>query len=172
MINLVRCHQGLLFFFSLFSFLIFPVIWPTARFFFFVPFLVVSFYQSSYLQSLWLSLFCGIIVDMFSVHAFFGWNAFTYMLTTAILYPKRCYFFADRLTTLPLMTFFFSSIITLFLIFGAEILEGQKLLSWKFVYTDLIVMPIFDALYAFAWVVLPLSLSRLIRFRARQFRAR
>lgn len=164
MVDLAHCNRIWIFLLGMVACLLAPIIWHV-RLFYFIPFLIVTFYQCSYVRSLWLSLFCGALVDIFSVHSFFGMNALTYTLTTAVLYPQRRYFFADRLTTLPLMTGLFSLISTGLLVFCVEVLEGQKLVTWSFIYTDFMVMPLYDTVYALAIVTLPQSLYRMARQR-------
>ncbi len=149
------CNIALPFFFSLIAFLFVPIIWPTIKLFFFVPFIIVTFYQLSYIGSLWASLFCGLAIDCLSVHPFFGINAFKYTLTTFVLYPYRVNFFSDRASTLPLMTCVFSFVVTLISMLWASIFEKKQLFSWNLLYTDLFLMPIADSLYAlifFVWI--------------------
>lgn len=157
--NLARCLKAPFFFIAFLACLLIPPVWPTVKIYFFVPFLMISYYQFTFVSCLWISIACGIIVDCLSVHAFFGLNAFVYCITTFILHSQRTHFFADRLSTLPLMTALFSMTATLLFMFSAIILEGKHLLSWHLIYTDLILMPVWDALYGWACFVLPLQLT-------------
>lgn len=122
---------------------------------FFAPFLIILYYQKSYLTSLWVSLVCGLVLDLLAAHIHIGVHAISYCLATGILYNQRRNFFADSLTTLPIMTFFFSVTATLFqLILMYAFGQGIKV-SGYWIVTDLIYMPALDAFYAFCCFVLP-----------------
>lgn len=146
--------------------LLLPTIFPSLRLMFFVPFLIILFYQKSFSVCLWCAFFCGLMIDVLSIQPPFGFYACNYTLATAIIYSQKRNFFADHLSTLPIMTFIFSSTATLlegtFLyIFGAHMSLG---LTW--VFSDLFIMPACDALYAFLWfIILPLSLQKKSRRR-------
>lgn len=160
--NLNDCNKGIFFAITLLAFIFFPVAFPSMHLFYFVPFIILSYYQFSYIGSLWISLACGTIIDCFSVHSFFGLNAFVYCLTTSILYRQQSNFFADRLSTLPLMTSLFSVTATLILMLCASILERKQIFSFTLFFTDLFIMPFFDSLYAFLFFVLPFQILRKI----------
>ncbi len=117
---------------------------------YFAPFLVLSFYHCTRFAVLWRAIGCGVIVDLFSSNPHFGLTALNYTLVCWVLYGQTRNFFQDKLSTLPLMTLFFSILSTvttaiLFFFFSQPIIP-----SLKWVFTDLICMPFFDALYAFA----------------------
>lgn len=168
--NLVRCLKVPFFLIALLASVLIPPVWPSAKLYFFVPFLIITYYQLTFVSCLWMSMACGTIVDILSVHSFFGLNAFIYCLTTFILYSQRTHFFADRISTLPLMTALFSITATLFFMLSATILEGKQLLSWHLIYTDLFFMPGCDALYGWFCFVLPLLLIAELKRRKRQYR--
>lgn len=168
--HLARCHKLGLFTLSVLAFILFPAFWPTVKLYYFVPFIIIAYYQLSYTGCLWASIGCGTIVDSLSVHAFFGLHAFVYCLTTFFLYPLRTQFFADRPSTLPLMTAIFSLLATLIFMLSAIILEGKQLFSWHLLFTDLLLMPACDGLYAFIYFVLPfLLIKELKRQRRRSY---
>lgn len=132
-----------------------PVCFPTFRLYYFVPFIIITFYQKSFNTCLWLSLFCGVIVDIFFSGDQLGMHAFVYVITTSILFNRKQNFFSDSLTTLPIMTFFYSVIVTVCktIIFAGMNRSYFFNLAWFF--SDLILMPIFDATYAFSFFILP-----------------
>ncbi len=156
--NLNYCNKSIFLVLTLLAFIFFPVTFPKLHLFYFVPFIIVSYYQFSFVSSLWVSLACGTLVDCFSVHSFFGLNAFVYCLTTSLLYNQRSNFFADRLSTLPLMTSLFSITATIFFMLCASILERKQIFSSTLFFTDLFIMPVIDSLYAFVFFVLPMHL--------------
>lgn len=132
-----------------------PILFPMARLTYFAPFLIIACYKSSLKKCLWLALLCGIIVDLFASYTRFGLYSVDYCLTLSLLYPQRRNFFADSLSTLPIMTFLFASISTLIMGLLIYSIENRNLLSWGWAFTDLIIMPAFDAIYAFTCFILP-----------------
>ena len=132
-----------------------PVFFPTFRLYYFVPFIVTTFYQKSLNKCLWLSLFCGTIVDVFFSGDLFGMHAFVYVITTLILFNRKQTFFSDSITTLPIMTFFYSIIVTLCktIIFAG--ISESFFFNLKWFFSDLIFMPMFDGIYAFSFFILP-----------------
>lgn len=135
--------------------LLMPVLLPNWRLMFFAPFLVILYYRKSYLVCLWSSLLCGLAFDLLVLDTRIGFHAIAYCLTTWILYGQRRNFFADSISTLPLMTFFFSFIATAIQTTLLYIFEQRAELSWRWAFTDLICMPACDALFAFTWFILP-----------------
>lgn len=153
--NLEQKNLTLSLVFVLFLTLSIPTLFPHMRLLFFAPFLIIVYYKKSFLASLWTSLFCGLFLDLLSSHTHLGFHATSYCLSTALLYSQRRNFFADSLSTLPLMTYFFSSIATLFQMGLMHFFEQRIQFSWEWVMTDLVYMPGLDALYAFACFILP-----------------
>ncbi len=114
----------------------------------------------SLLTCLWLSLLCGLCVDLLAFQTTLGTYALIYCLTTLFLYRSRLHFFEQRLSTLPIMTFSFAflcALIQLLLYYGM----GKKMhlsgggfgdlsgnLLWEWIMSDLVQMPLCDALYA------------------------
>lgn len=132
-----------------------PALFPFLRLMFFVPFLIILFYQKSYLTCLWISFGCGLILDLLSSKTHFGLFALNYTLTTWILYERRRNFFGDNLSTLPIMTFFFSVITTVIQYGLMYMFENNFHLSFKWIVSDLLVMPLADSTYAFILFILP-----------------
>lgn len=143
---------------SLLFILSFPVLFPGLRLTFFAPFLIILYYQKSYTTCLWGSLFCGVILDLLTSQMHFGMQSVNYCLTTSFLYWQKRNFFADSLSTMPLMTFFFSIISTIIHLILMYFLEKEFIISLQWAFTDLIAMPFFDATYAFLLFILPFAL--------------
>lgn len=135
-----------------------PLICPSLRLFFLVPFLVILFYQKSFIVCLWGAFGCGLILDLLSSRPHFGLYALDYVFTTAWLYHKRKHFFGDSLSTLPLMVLFFSVLSTVIYALLAYIVEKESFLTWKWLLTDVVVMPLGDAAYAFIVFIAPFVL--------------
>lgn len=132
-----------------------PVLLPQWRLMFFSPFLVILFYQKDTLTSLWAALCCGFFIDLLSADARFGLHAVSYCLAATLLHGQRKHFFADSLSTLPIMTFAFSVTATGVQLILIYLFEREALISWQWVVTDLLYMPALDALYAFTGFILP-----------------
>jgi rod shape-determining protein MreD len=140
---------------TLIPLLCFPALFPGWRLMFFAPFLVILYYQKSFITCLWISLACGLLLDLLSSHERIGLNAADYCLTTFILYKQRRHFFADSLSTLPLMTLFFSFISTLLQLCLIYVFQNKVNISWQWAFTDLVAFPVLDATYAFVIFILP-----------------
>lgn len=135
--------------------LCFPVLYSNWRLLFFAPFLIIVYYKKPYLTSLWISCFCGLFLDVFSSHIHIGLYAMNYTITTCLLYHQRKHFFSDSISTLPLMTFFFAVLSTSIQWGLMYTLEQKTVFTWGWVQTDLIYMPILDAIYSFIVFVAP-----------------
>lgn len=135
--------------------LCFPVLLPNWRIMAFAPCLVIIFYQKPLLTSLWIATVCGLLLDLLSSHSHLGLFSVSFCLTTALLYGQQKHFFADSISTLPLMTFFFSVISTTIQAMMLYAFEGKNVFSWSWATTDLLIMPLLDATYGFICFQLP-----------------
>jgi len=128
--------------------LFFPLLFPFFPVVFFAPFLVVCFYRCSFQVSLWWALSCGFIIDLFSSEARFGIYAMNDTLTTLFFYRYKFYFFEERSSTLPILSFGWTFASTLVKI-GLLYLTGSSFfLSWEWAMYHLIVIPFQTAIYA------------------------
>lgn len=130
-------------------------LFPQIRLTFFAPCLVVACYQSSLRKGVWIAFSCGLLLDLLSADTHFGLNALDYSITMPLLYSQRRNFFADSVSTLPIMTFFFSAISSLIMAILLYSIEMRSIFSWSWIFTDVICMSALDAVYAFACFVLP-----------------
>lgn len=126
------------------------VLWPGFHIQYLIPFLILAIYKRSFFHCLWFALCCGFLLDLFSPNLRLGTYACCYTLAMVIVYKQKRHFFADTLSTMPIMVFLFSSLSSLFLI----PFEGISF-SWSLIITDLIIYPILDATYGFSIYVLP-----------------
>lgn len=153
--NLQTQSLKLTFFFALIPTICFPTLFPTLHLIYLAPYLVTLYYQRPYINCLWGSFLCGLLLDLLSQHHKLGLFAANFCLTTVILFPFRRNFFADTLTTLPIMTYFFSLIASL-LQAVMMIGFGQTLqISFSWILTDVVLYPFLDATYAFGFFTLP-----------------
>lgn len=145
-----------LFLYTAFLTLFISTFLPHLRIPFFIPFLVFTFYHTSQIQSMWLAALSGLLFDCFSAETRFGIIAVNYVLTTFLLYRQKFRFFEDSLTTLPLMTFFYSITSTLLQVLLLTIFDQSIDISLEWAKGDLFIMPLGDALYAGIAFTLPL----------------
>lgn len=150
-------EKNLLFTFlvSLICFLILPSLFPSFNLYYLIPFIIISFYQKPLLTCLWYALFCGLIIDIFSGSSRLGFTAMNYTLSVFLLYPQKKHFFSDSITTLPIMTFLFSLLSTVFQFMILYSLNKQPLVNIKWIASDLLLMSFFDAAFAFTLFVIP-----------------
>lgn len=157
----------LIFLYALAPVLLFPILFPNWHLTFFAPFLILAYYRSSLLSCLWLSLLCGTIMDMLSASTYLGVHAMNYCAVTWFLYHQKQNYFEDSLSTLPLLTAFFAILSTLIQAFLMYFMDSPIVLSWQWMWSDLIKMSLWDALFAFIWFTIPLhSLPRAPQRRA------
>lgn len=130
-----------------------PVVIPSLRLFYFAPFLIKASYAKKQSQTLWMALLCGLSMDLFSSGTRIGFLALTFLLATLFVCQLKRYFFKDRLSTLPVMTFLFSAALSILqmslnLIFQRDMVSLA--FSWNWVWWNVLVMPACDGLFAFA----------------------
>jgi len=140
---------------GLFLTLAMPAIHPSWRLVYFAPCLIFSIYQNSLPTTLWLAIACGMIIDLFSSYSSLGIHATAYCAAIFLLYPRKKHIFADSLTTLPVMTYLFSALASLFTALVLHLLDLEDLFSWPWAGTDLLLFPLADALYAFTLFIFP-----------------
>lgn len=161
---LVRFSLFLAFILSLLSYLVIPFLFPFFPLLYFAPCLIIAYYKKSLFFCLWLSLAIGILNDLFS-SSLFGLNACNYCLVTFLLYRQTRHFFEDNVSTLFIMTLFFSLVSTSLNILFFLIFTKSFAISWSFIFTDFLIMPLLDALYAYLFFSLPLYLKSLRRVK-------
>ena len=140
------------------SFLLFMVLPSFSKFltlFFFVPFIIVTMYKKTLPSTLISAFLIGLMLDLLSSSPRLGIYSLDFCVTSMIIYPLQRNFFSDNLSTLPLMTWFFSLISTLILSFLIYFFDSLNIFSPDWFYTDMMVMPVIDALYALFIFVLP-----------------
>lgn len=157
------------FIFCLLLTLITPSLFPFLRLSFFAPALVITCYKRALPACLWSAFFCGLILDLLSSQPRLGIHALNFCLTLLVLYPQKRNFFADSISTLPIMTFLFASISSLTMALLLYSIEMANVLSWHWILTDMLFMPALDAAYAFCCFTLPVLLFGKRRRRAKDY---
>lgn len=144
------------FFIGLFFTLTMPAIFPSLKFFYFIPFLVRCYYLKPFKSCLWLSIGVGLILDLFSSDQRFGLYACNYFLTTYFLYSYKRHFFEDSITTLPIMTYFFSVLSTAFHWCLLLLIDRYYIpITPPFILTDFLLMPLGEVAFTVAIFTIP-----------------
>lgn len=121
-----------------------------------IPLLVFSYYFFSFSACLLFSLGCGLFIDLLSIQMQVGSHSFVFFITTCFLYEQKKRFFSEKITTIPLLTFLFSSLSTFVLFCFSRLLYSSFRISFQSLLTDVFLLPLLDALFAFLFFVFPL----------------
>jgi len=147
------------FFISLFFILFGPLFIPKLHLFYFSPYLVICLYQHSKLALLWRAFACGVLLDLLSSGPFFGFSSLEFCCICWLLHGQIRNFFEDKLSTLPLMTFLFSFLLTCTSLVLTLFFGNHYTLSCTWIITNLVSMPFIDATYALLVFSLPFRLT-------------
>jgi rod shape-determining protein MreD len=98
----------------------------------------------------------GAILDLFSNDPM-GVHALNYTLIALTLYRYKRFFSYEQPFHLGLFTFFVSFTSTLLQIFLLFLFDRRIPFTGEWVFGDLLIMPIADALYAIVWFAYPLK---------------
>jgi cell shape-determining protein MreD len=139
--------------------LVSPLLFPSWPLTYFAPPLVIVLYRRPLLTTLWYGILAGLVIDLLGGGKL-GFHSTCYLLTLLAITPLKDVFFADRLTTVPLLSVFFGAISTLIGFFLLKIVSQGFSLHTGWILTDLIFMPLIDGLYAFLLFTLPGFLPR------------
>ncbi len=134
------------------------VFFPYLHLSFFAPFLALTYHAATLSKSLWLSLVCGVILDLLSSEFRFGLHTLTFVLATLVLYAHKRHFFEDKPLALSIFTAIISTILTLLQFILVHLFDRGIAFSTLTVLTDVIFMSLVDGLYAFLWFTCPLRL--------------
>ncbi len=149
-------------------------LFPSLRLAFLAPLIAYRMPRQSLVGSLWLSLLCGLVIDLL-VERRFGLFALSYTCATLALYPMRRRFIVDGVMTLPLLSSLFSFLATLFQLALLRALDRPVVMGWQNLSVDVLLMPLFDGLFALIAISLPcyaaVFAKRLQRSRQRRRRS-
>lgn len=163
-----------MYFYSLFLTLVLSAFFPTHGLHCFIPAMIFSFYKHSLQTCLWWAFAIGFTLDLLSSETKLGFYGLNYCLATLILHRYKYQFFEDHLSTLPMMTFIFSFVLTLLSALLYSTVVASLPFSLRWFLHDLIWMPLSDALYAIIAFTIPqlcLSSSKLKRWWWRKKRS-
>lgn len=144
-----------LFFAALTLTLFAPVVVPGYPIYFLAPVIVVALYQKSLLHVCWIAMGCGVILDLLYAQDRFGPYTISFVTAAVIVYAQKRHFFADSLTTLPIMTFLFSFSVGLLQFAYVKIFERSVSITFGWGLTDLLILPMLDCVAALVLFILP-----------------
>lgn len=156
--NLYKKNLKLIFLAVIALSLFLPALFPFFKIQYFIPFLIILIYRKSFIFCLWASMGCGLVLDLLSPHDRIGLYAITYTMTTGIIFRQKRHFFADSLTTLPLMTLLFSIISTAIQALLFSFFQKAIILNLGWIIKDLVFFPLLDMVFAFMVFILPFAL--------------
>ncbi|MBS0653099.1 MAG: hypothetical protein JSR39_06160 [Verrucomicrobia bacterium] len=133
------------------------VFFPNIRLLAFAPFFALVYNRKSFVSSLWIATLCGICVDLLCSQLKFGLYALNYCLTTVFIYKQKKHFFEDKPIALCLFTALVSCASTFLQLMLTYAFDKGLPFTWKLALSDLVGMPIIDAIYAFVWFSCPMQ---------------
>lgn len=152
-------HRSLFPLFFLFSILLTlftPFMTTSIPLTFFAPYLILVLYKKRKSQALTQAFLCGSILDLLSASTTIGFWTLNYIVTLLLLGKIKHLFFTEKMSTLPLLSFFFSEISTAFHFTFTHIFCTKSHLSLHWIATDLVLLPLFDGLYGFVLFSIPI----------------
>jgi cell shape-determining protein MreD len=128
----------------------------------FAPFLALVIMRSELIRALYLSGLAGGLVDLVSDDPM-GLHALNYAIVTIVLFRARKHISYDQPFHLSLFTAIISLLSTALQLVLLFLFDRRVPFGGKWIFADLIGMPVIDALYAFVWFGAPLALFEKIR---------
>ncbi|MCH9631766.1 MAG: hypothetical protein S4CHLAM6_00830 [Chlamydiae bacterium] len=132
------------------------IFFPFAGLTYFAPFIVLLIYKKTRIEILCYCLAIGFILDLLTSQTPFGFWILNYWASAWLLRFFKPFYFEDKFLTLPLLTVFFAQISTLIYVFSMNFFFLKMQLSLSWVFTDLVLYPIFDGCYAVLVFSIPL----------------
>lgn len=123
----------------------------------FAPFLALAMMRCEMRRALWLSALAGVLVDLLSDDPM-GLHALNYSIVVGLLFKVKKHFLHDQPFHLSLYTALVSSLSTALQLMLLFLFDRRVPFDGRWIFADLVGMPVIDALYAFVWFAAPLSL--------------
>lgn len=123
----------------------------------FAPFLALAMMRYQMKRALWLSVLAGIMADLLSDDPM-GLHALNYAITCGLLFKVKKHFLHDQPFHLSLYTAFVSSLSTALQLILLFLFDRRVPFDGRWIFADLVGMPVIDAFYAFVWFAAPLLL--------------
>ncbi len=135
----------------------------------FYPYLLLILYQRPFKHALLQAFLCGLLIDLLSSSLPLGFFTSIFMIALYGFYRFKHFFFIDKIMTFPILTFLFSSFVTLIHRLTLNIFCLKSPLTLKWMATDLIIMPLGDALFALVFFAFSLKfLSKWLNLNTRR----
>jgi rod shape-determining protein MreD len=128
----------------------------------FAPFLALAIMRSKRPRALWLCLAAGAVIDLLCDDPM-GLHALNYTLIAALLFPFKKHFSYDQPLHLSVFTGLISVLSTLLQLVLLFLFDRRVPFGGRWIFADLVGMPVIDALYAFVWFAAPLALFDKLR---------
>lgn len=145
---------------------------PQARILGFVPFLTLALARLELGYVLWMAAIAGLYIDANSPSTPMGFSALNYALTSLIVFRYRRRFSEDKFYIFTLYSTLFSFVSTILHFVLHALIDLHVKLHVFTVITDLILMPIFDGVYALVFVLAPIALFKYLSASKRLSRYR
>ncbi len=136
---------------------------PSLQLLAFAPFFAILFMRKNFLFSIWTAALCGLFMDLLNSKFHFGFCTFNCCLITVLLYSQKRNFFEDRLFSISCYTALISALFSLTQLGFLALFEKRFPFKLQLIATDLILMPILDALYGFLWFTCPMKIFQNIK---------
>ena len=166
-----RNGPSLLPYFCLATFLVFfgDALYPGIKLAYYAPLIVTCYYRLPFILCLWVSISCGLVLDILSSNHMFGMHALNYCISTLLIYGRKQNFYEDSISTIPVLTAFFSATSTLLQLGLLYTLGSNFAITLEWIVTDVILMTLLDSIYAFSCFTLPFILLNMRPKRSRSF---
>jgi rod shape-determining protein MreD len=145
------------FFLAAVAFLLQGSVLPGLHLLAFAPYVALVSLKCSTPRALWLSAIAGAFIDLFSDDPM-GLHALNYTLSCFLLLRLKKHFLFNNPFHLSLFSFLVSSLSTLLQLILLFLFDRRVPFSGRWIFADLVGMPVIDALYAFVWFAAPLVL--------------
>lgn len=123
----------------------------------FAPFLSLSILRCEMGKALWFSALAGVLMDLASSDPI-GIHALNYVLVSALLFRFKKHFLYEEPFHLSLLSALVSSVSTGLQLILLFLFDRRVPIEGKWIFLDLVGMPVIDGLFAFVWFAAPLSL--------------
>ena len=143
---------------ALFAAIFGSVFFPYLHLSFFAPFIALTYYAATLSKALWISVGCGLILDLISSEFRFGLYTLTFVLATLLLYSQKRHFFEDKPLAFSLFASVIAAVLTFLQFILVHLFDRGVPYSALTLFTDVILMPAVDGLYAFLWFTCPIRL--------------
>lgn len=141
--------------------LFFSALFPSFQLFFYIPFLIVCFFRSSFITSLWLGFLSGLIMDLVSSFHL-GFHALILTLISLIFYNQKKYF-KESAINIAIFTIIISIFYSFCQILMLYLFENKSILNLSVLFLDIFLMSLLDALYALIFFGYPFELYEQIK---------